>query len=55
VGDEKLLATKFAKTKLRQEALQSIFSGRLDIFYPQNLGCLGRIGAFSTPTGDFTN
>jgi hypothetical protein len=30
-----ILPAKFAKIKLRQDALQSIFSGRLDIFYPQ--------------------
>src|ERR1700730_11123332 len=34
VGVEIVILTKFAKIKLRQEALQSIFSGRLDIFYP---------------------
>jgi len=38
VAVEKLFSTKFAKIKLRQEALQSIFSGRLDIFYPPNFG-----------------
>ena len=34
VGFEKLVPAKFAKIRLHQEALQSIFSGRLDIFYP---------------------
>ena len=34
VAVEKLLPSKFAKIKLRQEALQSIFSGGADIFYP---------------------
>jgi hypothetical protein len=33
-----------------QEALQSTFSGRLDIFYPPNFGCLGRKASFSTAT-----
>ena len=52
---EKLLPTKFAKIKLRQEALQSIFSGRLDIFYPPNFGCLGRKASFSTATPGYVN
>src|ERR1019366_2685393 len=55
VAVEKLLPTKFAKIKLRQEALQSIFSGRLDIFYPPNFGCLGRKASFSTATGYCNN
>jgi hypothetical protein len=50
---EKLLAAKLAKIKLRQEALQSIFSGRLDIFYPPNFGCSERKGSFSTATPDY--
>jgi hypothetical protein len=54
VAVEKLFSTKFAKIKLRQEALQSIFSGRLDIFYPPNFGCLGRKVSFSTATGVYT-
>jgi hypothetical protein len=37
VAVEKLLPAKFAKTKSRQEAPQSIFSGRVDIFYPPDL------------------
>jgi len=52
VSVEKLPAPKFAKIKLRQDALGSIFSGRLDIFYPPNLGCLGRKESFSTDTVD---
>ena len=55
VAVEKLLPTKFAKIKLRQETLQSIFSGRLDIFYPPNFGCLGRKASFSTATGVSTS
>jgi hypothetical protein len=38
VGVEKLLLAKSARIKSRQEALQSIFSVRLDIFYPPNFG-----------------
>jgi hypothetical protein len=37
VGVEKLPPEKIAKIKSRQDDLQTIFSGRLDIFYPQNL------------------
>jgi hypothetical protein len=53
VAVEKLIPAKFAKIKSRQEAAQSIFSGRVDIFYPPNFGCLRRKGSFSTPTGFF--
>ena len=35
VAVEKLVFAKFAKIKLRQDALQTTFSGFLDIFYPQ--------------------
>jgi hypothetical protein len=49
VAVEKLFSTKFAKIKLRQEALQSIFSGRLDIFYPPNFGCFEKNGLFQQP------
>jgi len=55
VAVEKLLPAKFAKIKSRQDALQSIFSGRLDILYPTNFGWLARKTSFSTPTGDYTN
>ena len=51
VGVEKLLPAKLAKLKSRQDALQTIFSARLDIFCPPDFGCLGREGSFSTPTG----
>jgi hypothetical protein len=54
VAVEKLLPAKFAKIKLRQEALQSLFSGRLDIFYAPNFGGFDPIATFSTPTGDYT-
>jgi hypothetical protein len=36
---EKLFLQKIAKIKLRQDALGSIFSGRVDIFYPPNRRC----------------
>ena len=52
---EKLPAPKFAKIELRQDALGSIFSGRLDIFYPPKLGCLGRKESFSTDTPDYNS
>jgi hypothetical protein len=55
VGVEKLLPAKFAKIKSRQEAPQSIFLGRVDIFYPPNFACLGRKGSFSTATPDNVN
>jgi hypothetical protein len=35
VAVEKLVAPKFAKTRSRQDALQTTFSFFLDIFYPQ--------------------
>jgi hypothetical protein len=55
VAVEKLLTSKIAKIKLRQDALGSIYSGRVDIFYPPNFGCLRPRGRFSTPTGYFAN
>jgi hypothetical protein len=48
VAVEKLLPAKFAKIKSRRDAPQSIFSGRLDIFYPPDFGCLGRKSSLST-------
>jgi len=35
VAVEKLASGKFAENAMRQDALQTIFSGRLDIFYPR--------------------
>ena len=49
VAVEKLFSTKFAKIKLRQEALQSIFSGRLDIFYPPILAVWDEKRVFQQP------
>jgi len=55
VAVEKLLPAKFAKIKSRQEAPQSIFSGRVDIFYPPNFGCLGQKVSFSTATPGYNS
>jgi hypothetical protein len=49
VAVEKLLLVKFPKIKLRQEAPQSIFSDRVDIFYPPNFGCFEKSGLFQQP------
>jgi hypothetical protein len=49
VAVEKLLPAKFAKIKSRQEVPQSIFSGRVDIFYPPNFGCFEKNGLFQHP------
>ena len=46
---EKLLPSKFAKTKLRQDALQTTFSVFLDIFYPPNFRCFDENGVFQQP------
>jgi len=49
VAVEKLLSVKFAKIKLRQDALQTIFSIFLDIFYPPNFRCFEENGLFQHP------
>jgi hypothetical protein len=54
---EKLLSVKFAKIKSRQDALQTTFSVFLDIFYPPNFCCFGKMDFFNshslvTPTID---
>ena len=54
-GCRKTRSREFAKVKSRHDAPQSIFSGRLDIFYPPNFGCLGRKVSFSIPTPDYNN
>jgi hypothetical protein len=46
---EKLLPTKFAKIKSRQEALQTTFSVFLAIYYPPNFGCFEENGVFQQP------
>jgi hypothetical protein len=55
VAVEKLLLSKSAKIKSRQEALQPIFSGRLDIFHPPNLGGFDPKTTFSTATPGYNN
>src|SRR5713101_55661 len=55
VAVEKLLPPKFAKIKSRQDALRTTISGRRDIFYPPNFGCLGRKVSLSTATPGFVN
>ena len=49
VAVEKLLPTKFAKIKSRQEALQTTFSVFLIIYYPPNFGCFEENGLFQQP------
>ena len=46
---EKLLPAKFAKIKLRQDALQTTFLVFLDIFYPPIFGCFEENGLFQDP------
>jgi len=46
VAIEKLRLTKFAKIKLRQEALQMTFSVFLDIFYPPIVAVLTEMEFF---------
>jgi hypothetical protein len=55
VAVEKLTAAKIDKIKSRQGALQVIFSGRLDIFYPPNFGRFEGKATFSTPTPGFAS
>jgi len=49
VAVEKLPHEKIAKIKSRQDALQTIFSGHLDIFYPPNLAVLDKRRLFQLP------
>jgi hypothetical protein len=53
VAVEKLFAPKFAKIKLRQEALQSILSGRRDIFYPPQFRLFGTKSEFFNSHGSY--
>ena len=46
---EKLTPGKMIKKTLRQDALQTIFSGCLDIFYPPNSDCFAETGLFQQP------
>jgi hypothetical protein len=52
VAVEKLFLAKFAKIKLREDALISDLLGFRGILYPQNFGRLRPNGTFSTDTGD---
>jgi hypothetical protein len=49
VGVERLFPAKFAKTKSRQDVLQTTFSVFLDIFYPPNFGYFKENGVFQHP------
>jgi hypothetical protein len=55
VAAEKLASEKFAEMKWRQDAVQTIFSGRLDIFYAPNSAWLRPNWSFSTAAPDFVN
>jgi hypothetical protein len=49
VAVEKLLPAKFAKIKLRQDALQTTLSVFLGIFYHPNFGCFEENAVFQQP------
>jgi len=49
VAVEKLTPGKITKIKSRQDALQAIFSGRLDIFYPSILAVWDEKRVFQHP------
>jgi hypothetical protein len=49
VGVEKLIPLELAENSSRQDALQAIFSDRVDIFYHQILVCLRRKRVFQQP------
>ena len=49
VAVEKLASEKSAKIKTRQEAPQTIFSSRLDIFYPSIFAYFEKKGLFQQP------
>jgi hypothetical protein len=55
VAVEKLFLGKFAKIKLRQDALLNDLLGSQDIFYPPKFARLGWNASFSTATGDSTS
>ena len=55
VAVEKLFPAKFAKIKLRQDALQTTFSVFLDIFYPPNFRCFDENGVFQQPQAIITH
>jgi hypothetical protein len=49
VAVEKLSSGKCSEKTLRQDALQTTFSVRVDIFYPPNFGCFEKNGLFQQP------
>ena len=49
VAVEKLASEKSAKIKTRQEAPQTIFSSRIDIFYPSIFAYFEKKGLFQQP------
>jgi hypothetical protein len=49
VGVEKLAVQKFAEIASRQDALQTTFSVRLDIFYPPNFPRFLKYRVFQQP------
>jgi hypothetical protein len=51
VAVEKLASEKSAKIKTRQEATQTIFSSRLDIFYLSIFAYFEKYGLFQQPQG----
>ena len=55
VGVEKLLPAKLAKIRSRQDALQTILSGRRDIFYTLILAVWDEERVFQQPQGVYTN
>ena|SRR6267378_7991088 len=54
VGVEKLVPAKSAKTKSREDALQTTFSVFLDIILSSNFGDFEENGVFQ-PTGDYAH
>jgi cellulose biosynthesis protein BcsQ len=55
VAVEKLAFEKSAKIRTRQEALQTISTGRLDIFYHSISGYFREKGVFQQPQGIITS
>jgi hypothetical protein len=51
VAVEKLAQQEFAEIASRQEALRTIFSARLDIFYHPNFGFVQKNRLFQQPQG----
>jgi hypothetical protein len=49
VAVEKLTSGKCSEKLWRQDALQTTFSVRVDIFYPPNFGCFEKSGLFQQP------